>query len=291
VLVHGIRGADGKPIQQFVIPQPGQQFEEYEKPPTEKPESAGSDYKQYLARVAKAKGKASADELTVDEELAARKSFGQADDQPRQPIMPVVISGPSGMFTVDRATGQAAPVTVGSGGPQLQGKPSDQNRQTLDYYNRAKAAIADMEAVEDQVSAKDLAVIHNSPAPELINNALLSPAGQQYSQALRAYTLAKLRKESGAAISAGEFTKEGLTAARQVNDTPEVLKQKRNTRRTVLEGFARGAGPAYTEAYGQPYQSQAKTLSESDIQAAMTANKWTREKAVSEAQARGYVVR
>ena len=72
VLVHGIRGADGKPIQQFVIPQPGQQFEEYEKPPTEKPESAGSDYKQYLARVAKAKGKASADELTVDEELGSQ---------------------------------------------------------------------------------------------------------------------------------------------------------------------------------------------------------------------------
>jgi hypothetical protein len=99
-------------------------------------------------------------------------------------------------------------------------------------------AIDNTDAVEDKLTKNDLAIIHSSPSwvPSAVTNSLLSKAGQRYAQALSAYSLAKLR-ESGAAISVGEFTKEQL-AARQLSDDPET--PQRDDGEGVAEGFASG---------------------------------------------------
>jgi len=167
----------------------------------------------------------------------------------------VPVQGPDGTIRYQNEETAAGQIV----GRQTTPRPTTgEQRSYADFYKRMAQALDDMNAVEDQLSSKDVAIIQNSPAPEFINNMLLSDEGKRYVQALRAYTLAKLRKESGAAISAGEFTKEGLVAARALNDTPDVMEQKRRTREGVAEGFASQAGPAYEEMFGRPYAPGAR---------------------------------
>lgn len=169
------------------------------------------------------------------------------------------MTGPDGKDVTVRVnldSGTAEPVDTGGLSPRQTAKPpTGVERSFVDYHKRATQALADMDAVEGQVSDKDLYVIHNSPLPDIANNAMLSDAGKRYVQALRAYTLAKLRKESGAAISAGEFAKEALTAARNVGETPESMTQKKRMRQGVVDGFAMQAGKAFEEYYGKPANS------------------------------------
>jgi hypothetical protein len=174
-----------------------------------------------------------------------------------------------------------------------------EQRQTRDYYTRMREALDNMNAVEEQLTPGDIALIQNAPPDGLWANLAetqLSEAGKRYAQAARSYTLAKLRKESGAAISSGEFSKEGLAVLRNSTDTPASLEQKRRSRETIAEGFAASSGPAYEDYYGAPFQrgqaqAPGKTLTEADITSAMSANKWTREQAIAEAKKRGYTVR
>jgi hypothetical protein len=127
-------------------------------------------------------------------------------------------------------------------------------RQALGFYNRMKDALDTMDAVEDQVPERDLMLINNSPLPDLINNRLLSTAGQQYAQALQTYTEGRLRKESGAAIADTEYANDRKTIGRQANDQDVVRQQKKQTRRKTHEGIGYAAGPAYEEFYGEPFQ-------------------------------------
>lgn len=126
-------------------------------------------------------------------------------------------------------------------------------RQTLGYYNRMKEAMDTMDAVEDGLTERDVMLINNSPLPDLVNNRLLSQAGQQYAQALRTYTEARLRKESGAAIAAHEYETDRQAIGRQGGDTSGTRKQKARTRQLTAEGIAYAAGPAYEEYYGEPF--------------------------------------
>ena len=127
-------------------------------------------------------------------------------------------------------------------------------RQALGFYNRMNEAIDTMDAVEDGLSERDIMLINNSPLPDLINNKLLSSAGQQYAQALSTYTEARLRKESGAAIPESEYATDRKTISRQANDQDDVRAQKRQTRRKTAEGVAYASGPAFEEFYGSPFQ-------------------------------------
>jgi hypothetical protein len=132
-------------------------------------------------------------------------------------------------------------------------------RQALGFYNRMKDALDTMDAVEDQVTERDLMLINNSPLPDLINNRLLSTAGQQYAQALQTYTEGRLRKESGAAIADTEYANDRKTIGRQANDQDVVRAQKRQTRRKTHEGIGYAAGPAFEEFYGEPFQRMPDT--------------------------------
>jgi len=117
-------------------------------------------------------------------------------------------------------------------------------------------AIENLDSTEDDLSEKDLIIINNSPLPELMNNRGLSPAGQRYAQAMRQYTEALLRRESGAAISIGEFDNARRTFARQSGDMPETLAQKRNSRYLTAEGVAAAAGRALGDKPGDKPQGE-----------------------------------
>jgi hypothetical protein len=73
---------------------------------------------------------------------------------------------------------------------------------------------------------------------------------QQYAQAKLNFITAILRKESGAAISAGEFANEDKKYFPQAGDSAEVVKQKRNARELAIRAMRVQAGPGAKEIGG-----------------------------------------
>lgn len=76
-------------------------------------------------------------------------------------------------------------------------------------------------------------------------NMMASPERQKILQAQRDFVNALLRRESGAAISQGEFENAQRQYFPQPGDTPEVLTQKRLNRMQSIEGLMGGAGRGY----------------------------------------------
>lgn len=143
------------------------------------------------------------------------------------------------------------------------GKPAAQaarsvtgaERQALAFFNRAKDAITTITPLEVQVSKMG---VGGQSRLEWAPNMLQSELGQQYRQAQRAFTEARLRKESGAAIPTDEYTNDAKTYFAQPGDTTDTIKQKASARAKVLEGLAYSAGKAYEEFYGEPLATPAK---------------------------------
>jgi hypothetical protein len=193
--------------------------------------------------------------VKTEEELA--RGDVQEYREPKQPREDQIIP-------VQTTDAQGNPITVYMRESQALGQnftravpkkpPTGQQSTALAYYKRMDEAIKTMDEVENKVSDKDIFLINNSPLPNLINNPLLSEAGQLYAQALGTYTEARLRKESGAAIAQHEFAQDRQIIGRQVGDTPKTLAQKRQTRQTTARGIARAAGPAYEQEFGEPLE-------------------------------------
>lgn len=124
-------------------------------------------------------------------------------------------------------------------------------RQSLAYFNRAKQASDDIAPLENDVAKMGLAA---QGRMQYAPNFMQSQTGQQYRQAQRSFTEARLRKESGAAIPTAEYENDAKTYFAQPGDTPQTLAQKRAAREKVLEGLGYSAGKAYEEFYGEPMQ-------------------------------------
>ena len=72
-----------------------------------------------------------------------------------------------------------------------------------------------------------------------------SPDFQRLDQAKRAFINASLRRESGAAIQRSEFENANLQYFPMPGDSPEVLRQKAENRKLVIQGMITQAGRAY----------------------------------------------
>jgi hypothetical protein len=81
--------------------------------------------------------------------------------------------------------------------------------------------------------------------PEAARNWLHSVEYQKYEQAKRDFVNAQLRRESGAAISQGEFTSAEKQYFPIPGDSPEVIKQKSANRRAAVEAMGREGGQGY----------------------------------------------
>lgn len=73
---------------------------------------------------------------------------------------------------------------------------------------------------------------------------------ERISQAQRAFTEARLRKDSGAAIPESEFENDKVTYFPQPGDSAEVLAQKAQSREVALNALRVSSGNAYWDLYG-----------------------------------------
>lgn len=138
---------------------------------------------------------------------------------------------------------------VGKPAAQAARAVTGQERQGLSFYNRAKQASDDIAPLEDAISK---AGIGSQLQLQAGWNILQTEEQQKYRQAQRAFTEARLRRESGAAIAAHEFENDSKTYFAQPGDKPAAMEQKRKAREVVLNGLRFGSGKAYDEYYGEP---------------------------------------
>jgi hypothetical protein len=83
-------------------------------------------------------------------------------------------------------------------------------------------------------------------------NMLKSETMQNYNQAMRQFTEARLRKDSGAAIPESEFENDRKMYFAQPGDSESVIKRKKEARLETLNALARESGPAYINSFGEP---------------------------------------
>jgi hypothetical protein len=172
-------------------------------------------------------------------EASAWKSGGRAVEQGKSDIR----EGAEGRLLGQRV--KLAQATAGE-------KPSTgAQQQILAYYNRAKSAEENIAPMEDEIAKMGLIA---QGRMQYAPNWAQSSTGQQYRQAQRAFTEARLRKESGAAIPQSEYDNDARTYFAVPGDTADTLAQKRAARAEVLDGLAFGAGKAYDEFYGTSFQ-------------------------------------
>jgi hypothetical protein len=143
--------------------------------------------------------------------------------------------------------------------------PTGKETDAMGYYKRAAEAIVDAESLQPEISKLGLigqARLQYGP------NFTQSETEQQYRQAQRAFTEARLRKESGAAIPAAEYENDAKTYFYQPGDGPKVTAQKERRRQDVLESLRIGAGRAYTQYTGEdkPTAANAPAAKEAEAQ-------------------------
>lgn len=127
--------------------------------------------------------------------------------------------------------------------------PTGVERTALGFYNRARQATEDIGAIEDKIAeagAGGQLQLEHAP------NWAQTNEQQLYRQAQRAFTEARLRKESGQAIPAGEYENDARTYFAKPGDSAKVREQKRRARQVVLDSLAFSSGKAYDEYYGEP---------------------------------------
>jgi len=178
--------------------------------------------------------------------------------------MPVVQAGPSGdLFTIDRRAGVGAPVLDPTG------KPLNKGEKPLTEY-QGKSTGFGMRAVEADKIIRNLATtgvaeVGVKRAAEgvplvggitgAIANSYVSKEAQMRDQAERDFVNAVLRQESGAAINRDEFENARRQYFPRVGDSPEVIKQKENNRKTAIDAFKISAGPG-----GKNFQIQSNSV-------------------------------
>jgi len=177
----------------------------------------------------------------ITEETEARERIQAKYREPRQDRA-VQIEGPDGgaiwvpeSQAFGKKAAQAARAVTGA------------ERQALAYYNRAQDADQAANQFEEKVARAGLgSQLQQQYAPNMLQTA----DQQAYRQAQRAFTEARLRKESGAAIPQGEYENDARTYFAQPGDSPQVREQKRRARQVVLEGLKFSSGRAHDEFYG-----------------------------------------
>lgn len=144
---------------------------------------------------------------------------------------------------------------VGKPAAQAPRAVTGQERQALAFYNRAAEAVATITAPVAGGESLENTIAKSGTAQQLRGqyapNIMQSPEQQSYRQAQRAFTEARLRKESGAAIPMTEYENDARTYFAQPGDSLKVIEQKRKARQTVLDGLKFSSGKAYDEFYGE----------------------------------------
>lgn len=122
--------------------------------------------------------------------------------------------------------------------------PTETEKTTAIYANRLREANDIFESIAGTIEASDaIEMAYQRAAP----NFLKKPIFQQQEQAERNFINAVLRKESGASISPTEFESATKQYFPEAGDSKEVLAQKKQNRKTALEGLINASGNAYSQ--------------------------------------------
>lgn len=132
----------------------------------------------------------------------------------------------------DLGTGSQAGIIKAANGKAL---TADQSK-VYGFANR----VSDANSIINDIGGQFASV--GSLIGQFAPNALQSPERQQFEQAKKNFVNAVLRRESGAAISAGEFTSADKQYFPQPGDSQAVLDQKADNRQQVYQNLLLEAG-------------------------------------------------
>lgn len=165
----------------------------------------------------------------------------------------VVTDGSGNITLLDKATGVARGA-IGPDGLPLQGKGGSLNQEqanALTFATRMRASQGILDDMASQGVYRPSLTKQTLEGVPLVGGALgaganalmASPQQQQVEQAQRDFINAVLRRESGAAISSGEFANAAQQYFDQPGDAGPVKAQKRASRERVIQGMLAAVPP------------------------------------------------
>jgi hypothetical protein len=135
--------------------------------------------------------------------------------------------------------------------PSTSQKITEDMRKTANYAFRMGGANDQMNTLYDQGIVKPTAQVLVSESNGVARLVARNPKDALYVQAAQEWIMAKLRKESGAAIGASELSNDLQTFFPEPSDSPELISQKARSRERVMKGFLNEGRLAYEESYGK----------------------------------------
>ena len=156
---------------------------------------------------------------------------------------------PSNGITITNPDGSTTQI----GGPAGGGKPMTESQANANLF-ATRMETADKTLAKLDTQGTDFFASLASKAPG--GNYLLTPEYQMFMQAKLDFLNAVLRKESGAVIGAEELAKGDQQYFPQPGDSPKVIAQKAENRKTAIKGVREASGKATTET-AQPDASKA----------------------------------
>ncbi len=230
--------ANGKPVKRWVTPEAGMELPTY---------------------VAPKEPKAPIAVQTVDERgrpvtryMDPSQALGQSFEQYREPKAPAGPSTEPLVAIKDPATGQPKLV------PRSQAvgmTPASTRDQAMTEGQSNAAGFADRMKVNEkpiQAYEADAAASVGGRLASILPREMQSPQRQAYDAAKKNWIAAQLRKESGAAISEGEYAEADRQYFPQPGDTAGTIQQKRALRKVAETSMRRAAGHASGGAQGIP---------------------------------------
>lgn len=132
--------------------------------------------------------------------------------------------------------------------------PTEGERTSASFLNRMEFANNMLDSMPpDAVPPIESHAMRAFPLiGDYMANVVMSPKQQAYFNATQEWVRAKLRKESGAAIPTGEFFEEYRTYFPMPGDSPEVIQQKSEFRKSVERSMSTMAGRAYMGGNEKP---------------------------------------
>lgn len=144
------------------------------------------------------------------------------------------------------------------------GKPFTATQiESAGYADRINQANTIIDANPNTFANMNYAQFKLVQSKSQIANSLLTPEQRQVAQAMRNFITAKLRKESGAAISPTEFEDARMQYFPALKDDQSTLNQKKQLRDSVLNNLVVGSGGAYSPTTKVETNPFAQSLGES----------------------------
>jgi hypothetical protein len=173
---------------------------------------------------------------------------------PEGPVSFQAIETDQGLMAFNPKTMQMTPVLGQDGKPLTKsGKPTEGETNAAGFASRMVAAesitskLATGNAPKFGEAITSVIPLIGKAIPEVIPQAVggLSPERRQYLQAANNFIRANLRKESGAAIGADEWTAEFINYFPQYNDDEQTIKQKAIFRNILTQNMIGSAGKSF----------------------------------------------